>query len=149
MQDQHLLPPGQLLARGVSRCLFSLGFATLQEFTPTRGLRVDVMALGPKGQLWVIECKSCRADFTGDQKWQGYLEWCDRFFWAVDLDFPTEILPADTGLFLADAYGGEIVTMAPEAKLALARRTKLTQKFAMDAALRLARLEDEQIGRSS
>ncbi|SCZ64264.1 hypothetical protein SAMN04488118_105214 [Epibacterium ulvae] len=149
MQDQHLLQPGQLLARGVSRCLFSLGFATLKEFTPTRGLRVDVMALGPKGQLWVIECKSCRADFTGDQKWQGYLEWCDRFFWAVDLDFPTEILPADTGLLLADAYGGEIVTMAPEAKLAPARRKKLTQKFATDAALRLARLEDEQIGRSS
>ncbi|WP_282077712.1 MmcB family DNA repair protein [Epibacterium ulvae] len=149
MQDQHLLQPGQLLARGVSRCLFSLGFATLKEFTPTRELRVDVMALGPKGQLWVIECKSCRADFTGDQKWQGYLEWCDRFFWAVDLDFPTEILPADTGLLLADAYGGEIVTMAPEAKLAPARRKKLTQKFATDAALRLARLEDEQIGRSS
>ncbi|WP_282093157.1 MmcB family DNA repair protein [Epibacterium ulvae] len=149
MQDQHLLQPGQLLARGVSRCLFSLGFATLKEFTPTRGLRVDVMALGPKGQLWVIECKSCRADFTGDQKWRGYLEWCDRFFWAVDLDFPTEILPADTGLLLADAYGGEIVTMAPEAKLAPARRKKLTQKFATDAALRLARLEDEQLGRSS
>ena len=51
---------------------------------PTRGLRVDVFALGPKGEFWVIECKSSRADFIADGKWQGYLEWCDRYFWAVD-----------------------------------------------------------------
>ena len=72
------LMPGQLLARGVCRHMASLGFVTVEELVVTRGLRVDVMALGPKGALWVIECKSSRSDFITDRKWQGYLEWCDR-----------------------------------------------------------------------
>ena len=142
-----LLQPGQRLARGVSRYLRSMGFASVEEFVPARGLRVDVMALGPKGELWVIECKSSRADFQSDCKWQGYLEWCDRYFWAVDVDFPTDLLPEGTGLILADAYDGEVVRMAPEQKLPPARRKKMIQKFAMDAARRLQRLRDPRPGR--
>ncbi|MGB1208693.1 MAG: MmcB family DNA repair protein [Paracoccaceae bacterium] len=134
--------PGQLLARGVARHLLAYDFTTLEEFVPDRGLRVDVMGLGPKGEIWVVECKSSRADFTSDQKWQGYLPWCDRFFWAVDTDFPTELLPEDTGLIFADAYGAEIIRMAPEVKLAAARRKKVIQKFATHAARRLHRLRD-------
>jgi len=103
---------------------------------PTAGLRVDVMALGPKGEVWVIECKSSRADFQSDNKWQGYLEWCDRFFWAVDADFPTELLPDGTGLIMADAYGAEILRMGLETPLAGARRKVMLQKFARHAALR-------------
>ena len=141
------LQPGQKLARGVSRHMRALGFAALEEFVPARGLRVDVMALGPKGEIWVIECKSSRADFQTDSKWQGYLEWCDRYFWAVDVDFPTDLLPEGTGLILADAYDGEVVRMAPEQKLPPARRKKMIQKFAMDAARRLQRLRDPRPGR--
>ncbi|EDZ46079.1 conserved hypothetical protein [Rhodobacterales bacterium Y4I] len=141
------LQPGQKLARGVSRCLRSLGFAPLEEFVPARGLRVDVMALGPKGELWVVECKSSRADYQADSKWQGYLEWCDRFFWAVDMDFPAELLPDGTGLIIADPYDAEIIRMAPEDKLAPARRKKLVQKFAMDAACRLQFLRDPVPGK--
>ena len=70
-------------------------------------LRADVMALSAKGEIWIVECKSCRADFASDQKWRGYLDWCDRFFWAVDLAFPQEILPPETGLITADGYGAE------------------------------------------
>lgn len=139
------LQPGQLLARGVSRHLRSHGFVSVEEFVPIRGLRVDVMALGPKGELWIVECKSSRADFQSDGKWQGYLEWCDRYFWAVDLEFPTELLPEDTGLIMADAYDAEIVRMGPEDKLAAARRKKLIQKFAMDAARRLHRFRDPKL----
>lgn len=136
------LMPGQLLARGVARHLVSLGFACVEELVPARGLRVDVMALGTKGEIWVVECKSCRADFTSDSKWAGYLEWCDRFFWAVDADFPTELLPEDTGLILADSYDAEIIRMGPESKLAPARRKALTHKFATHAARRLHGLRD-------
>lgn len=136
------LQPGQLLARGVSRHLRSYDFATIEEFVPTRGLRVDVLALGPKGEIWVIECKSSRADFMSDGKWQGYLEWCDRYFWAVDADFPSELLPAETGLIIADGYDAEIVRMAPESKLAAARRKSLIQKAARVAAGRLQSYRD-------
>ncbi|WP_422049543.1 MmcB family DNA repair protein [Shimia sp.] len=139
------LQPGQRLARGVSRHLRSHGFVSVEEFVPARGLRVDVMALGPKGELWVIECKSSREDFQTDKKWQGYLEWGDRYFWAVDTDFPTELLPEGTGLIFADAYDAEIIRMGPEEKLAPARRKKMIQKFAMDAARRLQRYRDPKL----
>ncbi|MCG6883635.1 MAG: MmcB family DNA repair protein [Silicimonas sp.] len=128
--------PGQLLARGVCRHLASLDFVSVEELIPSAGLRVDVMGLGPKGEVWIIECKSSRTDFQSDQKWRGYLEWCDRYFWAVDDDFPNELLPEDTGLLIADAYDAEIVRMAPENKLPPARRKVLIQKFARHAALR-------------
>ncbi len=136
------LQPGQKLARGVARYLRSLGYASLEEFVPIRGLRVDVMALGPKGEIWVIECKSSRADFQTDSKWQGYLEWGDRYFWAVDMEFPTDLLPDGTGLIIADSYDAEIIRMPDEEKLAAARRRKLTLKFARDTARRLQSLRD-------
>ena len=134
--------PGQRLARGVCRGLRGLDFVTVEELVPTPGLRVDVMALGPRGEVWVIECKSGRADYATDRKWQGYLEWCDRFFWAVDADFPVEVLPQGTGLILADAFDAEILRMGPEAPLPPARRKVMVQKFARHAALRLQVLRD-------
>ena len=134
--------PGQQLARGVCRHLRAHDFVTLEEFTPERGKRLDVMALGPKGELWVIECNSSRADFTSDAKWEGYLEWGDRYFWAVDEDFPTDLLPQDTGLIVADAYDAEILRVGPETKLAGARRKAVTTKFARHAAMRLQLLRD-------
>jgi len=48
------LQPGQRLARGVCRHLLSHDFVSIEEFSPERGKRVDVMALGPKGEVWVI-----------------------------------------------------------------------------------------------
>ena len=63
------------------------------------------------------------------------------------MDFPTDLLPEGTGLILADAYDGEVVRMAPEQKLPPARRKKMIQKFAMDAARRLQRLRDPRSGR--
>lgn len=140
--DPILLSPGQRLARGVCRHLRSHDFVTMEEFVPDRGLRVDVMALGPKGELWIIECKSSRADFAADKKWQGYLEWADRYFWAVDDEFPLALLPEGTGLILADSWDAEIQRMGPETKLAAPRRSKLIRKFARDAARRLHAYRD-------
>ncbi|MBI1170725.1 MmcB family DNA repair protein [bacterium] len=148
--DHTLAPlpslPGQRLARGVARALRALDFVTVEEMVPSPGLRVDLMALGPKGELWVIECKSGRADFRADQKWHFYLGFCDRFFWAVDADFPTGLLPEETGLILADAYDAEIIRMPPETPLAGARRRALTHKFARHAATRLHALRDPGLG---
>ena len=139
------MKPGQLLARGVCRHLLALDFVTVEELTPSRGLRVDVMALGPKDEIWVVECKSSRADYASDAKWQGYLEWCDRYFWAVDEAFPTDLLPLDTGLIIADAYDAEIIRLGPEARLAPARRKVMMRKFARHAALRLQATRDPDV----
>ncbi len=136
------LQPGQLIARGTARHLRQHDFICLDEFVPTSGLRVDLMAIGPKGEIWVIECKSSRADFQTDTKWQGYLDWCDRFFWAVGPEFPTDLLPDNTGLIIADAYDAEIVREAPEIKLNAARRKKVLLKFGRNAADRLRGFTD-------
>jgi hypothetical protein len=138
------LLPGQRLARGVCRHLLSHDFVSIEEFSPERGKRVDVMALGPKGEIWVVECKSGLADFRADAKWQGYLEWCDRYFWAVDEAFPADCLPEGTGLILADAYDADILRMAPEHKLPAARRSALIRRFARHAALRLHGVRDSK-----
>jgi hypothetical protein len=137
--------PGQLLARGVCRHLLGHDFVTVEELVPAPGLRVDVMALGPRGEIWVVECKSSRTDFVSDAKWHRYLDWCDRYFWAVDSDFPAALLPEGTGLIVADAYDAEIVRMGPETKLAGARRKVMLQKFARHAALRWHAARDPAI----
>ena len=143
------LMPGQLLARGVCRHLLTYDFVSVEELVPTSGRRVDVMALGPKGEVWIIECKSSRADFQSDHKWQDYLKWSDRYFWAVDEYFPTEILPADTGLIIADAYDAAIIRMGPEIKIAPARRKTVIQKFARHAARRAHSCRDPGVARFS
>ena len=141
--DRSLPPlPGQRLARGVTRLMRELNHAALTEFVPAPGLRVDVMALTASGEIWIVECKSCRADFTADRKWQGYLEWCDRFFWATDQDFPAGLLPQGSGLILADAYAAELVRMPAPAKLAAARRNRLMRDFARCAAWRVQAMTD-------
>ena len=139
-------PPGLVLARGVCRALRGYGFACVEEFVPAPGLRVDVLALGPKAEVWVVECKSGRADFCADRKWQGYLDWCDRFFWAVGPGFPEDLLPDGTGLIRADAWGGEIVRMGATTPLPGARRQALVRAVARHAALRLQALRDPGAG---
>lgn len=135
---------GRRLAKGVGRLLRLMDHAVLTEFTPIRGLRVDVISLAPDGNIWIIECKTSRADFLGDRKWQGYLEWCDRYFWAVGSDFPQELLPEDDGLIFADAHGAEILRMGRHSKLASARRSRIIRNFGRCAAFRLQDSLDPQ-----
>lgn len=141
--------PGQILARGVGRHLLGHDFVSVEEFTLVSGHRLDLLALGPKGELWAIECKSGRADYLSDHKWQFYLEWADRFFWAVDADFPTEILPPETGLIIADGYDAEILRIGPASPLPGARRKAMMQRFARHAALRAHAARDPGLALSA
>jgi len=142
LQPQKKLTTGQLLARGMARHLAGLGFVSLEEFLPIKGLRVDLLALGRKSEIWIIECKSSREDFMSDEKWQNYLPWCDQYFWAVPTDFPVDILPEQTGVFWADGYDAELMRDAPISTLSPARRKSIIHRFARRAARRLAVLRD-------
>lgn len=133
---------GRALARGVCRALAELGLATLTEFTLRTGRRVDVIGLDPSGAIDIVEVKSSVEDFRSDGKWPEYIDYCDRFFFAVADDFPQDILPADCGLIVADAYGAVILRDAPARKLNAARRRALLLSFAQAAAHRLHRLND-------
>jgi hypothetical protein len=136
------LQPGQRIARGVQRHLREHDFTSLLEFVPAGGLRVDVIALGPKGEIWIVECKSGREDFRTDAKWRNYLPWCDRFFWAVEADFPAELLPQETGLIVGDDFDAEIQRWPESLPMAAARRKALTRRFARTAADRLQRAQE-------
>ena len=125
------------IARGVMRHFSQIGLSSLSEFSPARGLRVDIITLGMANEIWIVECKSCQSDFKSDKKWQNYLDWCDRYFWAVDANFPIDILPPDTGVIIADAYDASILREAPLKKLSVARRKKIIKSIAKSACNRL------------
>lgn len=130
------------VTRGVRRMLAERGVRGLVEFPLANGRRADILALSDDGEVTIIEVKSSIIDFKTDQKWPEYLDYCDRFFFAVDADFPVDLIPAECGLIIADAFGAEIIRPAPMAKLAAARRKALTLKVAHIAMARLHRVED-------
>jgi hypothetical protein len=132
------------VALGTRRLLASYGFASITELTLASGRRADIVGLGPDGTIWILEIKSSVADFRADGKWPGYRDFCDRFSFAVPEDFPTEILPADAGLVLADGFGAAVAREAPEHRLVGARRKAVTLRFAHAAAGRLHALVDPQ-----
>ena len=126
-----------LITRGVCRYFDTLNYACLTEFTLRNGRRADVIALGPDGELVIVEVKSSLADYRADGKWPEYLDFCQRFFFAVAPDFPLAVLPPETGLLVADGYGAAERRPSPTAPLAPARRKAVTLKFARLAAQRL------------
>ena len=134
-----------IIARGVMRHFAQIGLSSLSEFSPTRGLRVDIITLGMSDEIWIVECKSGQSDFKSDKKWQNYLDWCDRYFWAVDAKFPINILPSDTGIIIADAYDASILRDSPLNKLSAARRKKIMNSLARSACNRLLLHTDPKI----
>ena len=133
------------ISRGIQRLLVSLGYRSLTEFTLKNNRRADVIALNKQGRIIIVEVKSSAADFRSDSKWSEYLEFCDRFYFAVNTDFPQEILPADQGMIIADRYGGEILREAEDRKVNGTRRKTLTLNFARSAAQRLQGISDPGI----
>jgi hypothetical protein len=134
------------ILRGTQRLLRSLNFESLSEVCLGNGRRADILALGRDGTMWIVEIKSSIADFRSDQKWHEYRDYCDALLFAVAPDFPSEILPSDTGLILADAYAGELVREAPRHPMSPARRKALTLSFARTAATRLLAQVDPGAG---
>ncbi|WP_420346033.1 MmcB family DNA repair protein [Pelagibius sp.] len=126
-----------LLSRGLVRYHAELGLVCLSEFTLRSGRRADLMCLDPKGGLTIIEIKSSVEDFRNDRKWPDYLDYCDRFYFAVPEDFPQDLIPADQGLMVADAYGATVLRAASATPLNAARRRAITLRFAQLAARRL------------
>lgn len=126
------------VARGVSRLLIQDGYSPILEFTLANGRRLDVAALGPDGTVVGVEIKVALGDLKGDLKWPEYLEFCELFYFAIPPDFPDEYVPSDTGLIVADRYGGAIVRPSPVATLHPSRRKAVTLSFAKVAAERLA-----------
>jgi hypothetical protein len=134
------------ILRGTQRLLRSLDFESVSEVTLANGRRADILAIRRNGEIWIVEIKSSIADFRADQKWTEYRDYCDALLFAVAPDFPSDILPADTGLILADAYAGELVRLALQHPLTAARRKALTLSLARTASMRLHAQIDPGLG---
>lgn len=131
----------RLLARGAARLLLDMGYTAIPEFSLKTGRRADLFALGPRGEMTVVEIKSGIADFRADTKWMEYRDWCDRLYFAVSDRFPRDILPEQAGLIIADGFGAAIVRESPHDPINAARRKSVMLRFARCAAERLTRLE--------
>jgi len=144
-QDGRQSETALFVARGTRRLLRAMKFATVTELPLLSGRRADIVALGGDATIHIIEIKSSVADFRADLKWQDYRAHCDRLYFAIPPHLPAEIMPADAGLIIADAYGAEILREAPEHRLAPATRRALLMRFAHAAAHRLHGLSDPEI----
>ena len=138
------------VARGVSRLLLEDGYSPILEFTLPNGRRLDVAAIGPGGEMLGVEIKVALADLRGDNKWPEYLDYCDLFYFAIPPDFPPEHVPQETGLIVADRYGGAIIKEAEAQTLPASRRKAVTVSFARCAAERLSKhLETQAMSQMS
>lgn len=136
------------VARGVSRLFLRNQIMVQPEVSLRNNRRADLMGITNKGEIIIVEIKCSRADLMGDQKWPEYLDYCDRFFWAVPAGFDigpfdgAAFMPERAGLIIADAYDAEIARPAALIPLAAARRKTETQRLARLAMRRLMGIAD-------
>ena len=139
------------VARGVTRLLCRQDQFAICEMPLPNGRRADLMAIDPKGGLTIVEIKVAKADLLGDGKWLDYLDYCDRFFWAVPPHLAAILeeeryQPGAAGLIVADRYDAAIVRAAAHRPMAPARRKAELLNFARRAARRLSAQIDPSLG---
>jgi hypothetical protein len=111
------LPDRTLAVRRAAGLLCArLAWAAVREITLPNGRRADLLA------LVCIEVKSCPRDFLTDAKWPDYRDFCDMLFFAVDADFPLDLLPDNVGIIATSGLEADILRDAPSRSLAPARR---------------------------
>ena len=139
------------VARGVTRLFCRHDLFAMCEVPLPNGRRADMMAIDARGGLTIVEIKVAKADLVGDGKWLDYLDYCDRFYWAVPPTLAAicegeQFLPGEAGLIVADRYDAAIAREAAHRPLAGARRTAEVLHFARRAARRLAAQIDPTLG---
>jgi len=139
------------VARGVTRLLCRQDLFAICEMPLPNGRRADLMAIDQKGGLTIVEIKVAKSDLLGDGKWLDYLEYCDRFYWAVPPHLASILeeeryLPREAGLIVADRYDAAVAREAAHRPLAPARRKAELLRFARRAARRLAAQIDPTLG---
>ena len=139
------------VARGVTRLFCRQDLFAICEVPLPNGRRADMMAIDSRGALTIVEIKVAKSDLLGDGKWTEYLDYCDRFFWAVPPDLAgicdeQRFLPNEAGLIVADRYDAVLARDAMHRPLAPARRKAELLRFARRAARRLSAQIDPSLG---
>ena len=145
--DLRQSPTALRVQRGVMRLLRGqYDFCCFAEVSLANGRRADVLGVGPKGEIWIVEIKSSLADFRVDGKWPDYKDFCDRFFFAKPPELDPDIFPATEGLIAADAHDAAMLRPAAEFPLPAARRRAMLLKLARLGADRVHTLMDPNPG---
>jgi len=141
--DGRQSPTALMVQRGTMRLLRrQFDLACFAEVPLANGRRADVLGVGPKGEIWIVEIKSSLADFRVDQKWHFYRDFCDRFFFAKPPELDAGIFPETEGLIIADGHGADILRQAANDPLAAARRKAMMLRLTRLGADRIHALMD-------
>lgn len=146
--DRCSLIGADAVARGVARMFARHRIAVQREVGLRNFRRADLMGVSAKGEVILVEIKCSKADLLGDGKWPEYLDYCDKYYWAIPPELDAGLLdgeaflPARSGVIIADGYGGEILRPAARVALNPARRKVEVQRLAILAMRRLSVVSD-------
>ena len=125
------------VTRGVCRFLRDSGYSVLREFRLKSKRRADIAGIDRDGNFVIVEVKSSREDYQADQKWTDYEPHCDEFYFAVDEQFPVDLLPEDWGVIIADGFSAAIVRPSERHRMNGNRRRVQLLNFARTSSDRL------------
>ncbi len=141
--DARQSPTALKVQRGVMRFLHQQhNYCCFAEVSLPNSRRCDILGVGPKGEIWIVEIKSSLEDYRIDNKWPEYKEFCDLFSFAKPPELDAEIFPVAEGLIVADGHGAQVLRPAQKLKLAPARRKALTLRLARLGATRMHDIMD-------
>lgn len=141
--DLRQSPTALRVQRGVMRLLREqFDYCCYAEVPLANGRRADVLGIGPRGEVWIVEIKSSLTDYQVDAKWPHYKDFCDRFFFAKPPELDPDIFPASEGLIVADAHDAAVLRMAEDAPLNGSRRRAMLLKLSRLGADRVHTLMD-------
>jgi len=131
------------IQRGIMRMLRAqYDVCSYAEVPLANGRRADLLGVGPKGEIWIVEIKSSLIDFQVDAKWHHYKDFCDRFYFAKPPELDPDIFPASEGLMVGDSHDAAILRPATDDPLPGARRKALMLKLGRLGADRIHTLMD-------
>jgi hypothetical protein len=131
------------IQRGIMRLLRAqYDVCCFAEVPLANGRRADLVGVGPKGEIWIVEIKSSLIDFTVDAKWHHYKDFCDRFYFAKPPELDPDIFPESEGLMVGDNHDAAILRHAIDDPLPGARRKAMMLKLSRLGADRIHTLMD-------
>lgn len=119
-----------LLGKAAIGHLVKKGYGVNKELAVVaKGRRkVDIIGVNLKGNIIVIEIKSCLKDFKDDKKWQEYLPYCNQFYFLFTQVAWTQVKP-----IFHDIKGVGVLILCPET--GYLTTVKPSRKREMDASI--------------
>lgn len=121
-------------------------FAVNAEVGLNKGgaLRADLLAVNMKGEVIIVEIKSGVPDFRSDKKWHKYLEYSNKFYFAVGAKTYEKIkddIPKGIGVFVIRKFRNTKIKSLVNYKIRMVQRAayrEINPDTKLNLAIRLA-----------